>query len=524
MLAWLARRIVRDVRYQLRPDRVPRRRVVGHGCSSSTRLDADGRLLTIARSRLGPRHRFAEPARGEPAGASSAAAGRRLRGLHVSRWRQPIAWASALVGPVRRVARSARIGPVDLVRRRRASPSNGATSQSPASGASRRSAVLAAGHASGDPSCAWQVSSGSARPWYTPTTTFRREVDGRSARLGVPRRRRSAARRRTHRPPERTRRPEPLLVRRGAVASIGLGVAGLEQLVGGPQAENLALLALATLYGLIAALVFTRERDLSTFLWAPALVVAGAASWQLLDGTWLVLAWSTASAPLIALARWTGEKRLELASFSFLSLALGASPRHTRRRWATSSIPTPIRSRASQLLLRSPPQPSSRSSSAKRPATRRRARARTRRSPTPSTRKRSLWRNDRRSRSGDSLHVCDLADHPRSRRGRSGTEASRPTSSAAIRPSAPSGACSGSRSSTSGSSAGINWLRFVGFGLFGLALAKLFLYDLAFLSSITRALSFLAVGALLLIAGFFVQKLSEESAVRPLLRRGALPA
>jgi uncharacterized membrane protein len=62
---------------------------------------------------------------------------------------------------------------------------------------------------------------------------------------------------------------------------------------------------------------------------------------------------------------------------------------------------------------------------------------------------------------------------------------------------------------------GINWLRVVGFGLFGLALAKLFLYDLAFLSSITRALSFLAVGAVLLLAGFFVQKLSEQSSVKP---------
>ena len=60
---------------------------------------------------------------------------------------------------------------------------------------------------------------------------------------------------------------------------------------------------------------------------------------------------------------------------------------------------------------------------------------------------------------------------------------------------------------------GLNWLRLVGFGLFGLALAKLFLYDLAFLSSITRALSFLAVGAVLLVAGFFVQQLgSEETA------------
>jgi uncharacterized membrane protein len=58
----------------------------------------------------------------------------------------------------------------------------------------------------------------------------------------------------------------------------------------------------------------------------------------------------------------------------------------------------------------------------------------------------------------------------------------------------------------------LRWLRLSGLGLFGLALAKLFLYDLAFLSSITRALSFLAVGAVLLLGGFFVQRLGERDA------------
>jgi uncharacterized membrane protein len=53
-------------------------------------------------------------------------------------------------------------------------------------------------------------------------------------------------------------------------------------------------------------------------------------------------------------------------------------------------------------------------------------------------------------------------------------------------------------------------LRLAGFALFGLALAKLFLYDLAYLSSITRALSFLAVGAVLLLAGFFYQRITAE--------------
>jgi uncharacterized membrane protein len=50
-------------------------------------------------------------------------------------------------------------------------------------------------------------------------------------------------------------------------------------------------------------------------------------------------------------------------------------------------------------------------------------------------------------------------------------------------------------------------LRVVGLSLFGLALAKLFLYDLSTLSSITRAFSFIAVGAILLAAGFFAERL-----------------
>jgi uncharacterized membrane protein len=54
-------------------------------------------------------------------------------------------------------------------------------------------------------------------------------------------------------------------------------------------------------------------------------------------------------------------------------------------------------------------------------------------------------------------------------------------------------------------------LQLGGFALFGLSLGKLFLYDLAQLSSITRALSFLAVGAVLLVAGFFYQRLSSRA-------------
>ncbi len=63
-------------------------------------------------------------------------------------------------------------------------------------------------------------------------------------------------------------------------------------------------------------------------------------------------------------------------------------------------------------------------------------------------------------------------------------------------------------------------LRLGGFALFAVSLGKLFLYDLSQLSSITRALSFLAVGAVLLLAGFFTQRLSATYR-EPLTRNGA---
>ena len=51
-------------------------------------------------------------------------------------------------------------------------------------------------------------------------------------------------------------------------------------------------------------------------------------------------------------------------------------------------------------------------------------------------------------------------------------------------------------------------LRYGGLTLFGLSLAKIFLYDLSALNSAARALSFIVVGGLVLAGGFFVQRLS----------------
>jgi hypothetical protein len=55
-------------------------------------------------------------------------------------------------------------------------------------------------------------------------------------------------------------------------------------------------------------------------------------------------------------------------------------------------------------------------------------------------------------------------------------------------------------------------LRYAGLALFGLTLAKIFLFDLAELSSVARAASFVAVGGLLLAGGVLVQRLGAREA------------
>lgn len=57
---------------------------------------------------------------------------------------------------------------------------------------------------------------------------------------------------------------------------------------------------------------------------------------------------------------------------------------------------------------------------------------------------------------------------------------------------------------------GSSAIRYGGLALFGLSLAKIFLYDLASLSSVARAFSFILVGGLLLAGGFFLQRLSDR--------------
>jgi uncharacterized membrane protein len=65
-----------------------------------------------------------------------------------------------------------------------------------------------------------------------------------------------------------------------------------------------------------------------------------------------------------------------------------------------------------------------------------------------------------------------------------------------------------------GLSRGSTELRYAGLALLGLALGKLFLFDLSQLSSLARAASFLAVGLTLLAGGFLVQRLAHDGQAR----------
>lgn len=288
------------------------------------------------------------------------------------------------------------------------------------------------------------------------------------------------------------------------VSSLGLAVAGLALLVGGRVAEGLALLALAGFYCSIATLVFGRDRDLATLLWAPALGVACVAFTEALSGTWLVLAWTAVAMALAALADRAAERRLQLAALAYLVaatahvLSLDAPPgdffeasRHPengvpavlvvalgwagvaffarvrRTRGDRDALDLAIEKRQHTLL----------------------------RSAVGVTTVLGLY--------AVSLSILGLAEAI----GGGSVAARFHGGHAAV--SAVWGLF-GLVALYAGLTRRLGWLQALGFGLFAVALAKIFLYDLTFLSSITRALSFLAVGAVLLLGGFFVQRLGAQ--------------
>jgi hypothetical protein len=276
-----------------------------------------------------------------------------------------------------------------------------------------------------------------------------------------------------------------------AIASVALAAGGLLQLVWDTEAridpQGTVLLGLAVFYLVLAALVFRADRDFSTVLWAPALAVGVFALGELVAGTWLVLAWSAVAAVLAFLRAAVDEERLALGSASYLALALAyalgtkAPPDEFFTANADPAVGVPsillvtaagvafayYVGRARAVALR----------------------------PYFWTAATVLGIY------AASLTILGLFQWL----GLATVETDFQRGHSAV--SAFWGLV-GLLAMYLGLARDLRALRLAGFALFGLALAKLFLFDLAYLSSVTRALSFLAVGAVLLLAGFFYQRLT----------------
>jgi uncharacterized membrane protein len=274
-----------------------------------------------------------------------------------------------------------------------------------------------------------------------------------------------------------------------AVTSVPFTVAGLLVVI--DDHAGAVLLGITAFYLLLAAGVFAHDRDFSVALWAPALVVGVFAAIELVHDTWLVLAWSAAAAALAIVSRYVREERLALGSAGYLTLALGyaigveAPPEEffTANADPAEGVPSLLFALGAGIVFV------------------------------------VYALHGERLRTirllggigaailgmyAISLAILGLAEWA----GTASVETDFQRGHSAV--SAFWGIV-GLATLYVGLTKELRILRLAGFALFGLALAKLFLYDLANLSSVTRALSFLAVGAVLLLAGFFYQRLTAQT-------------
>jgi uncharacterized membrane protein len=268
-----------------------------------------------------------------------------------------------------------------------------------------------------------------------------------------------------------------------AVASIAFAVCSLRPLHGDHD-WGLALLAVGLVLGAFAASVFRyrRLRDLSTLLWTPALGLGAVAAVLLLDGTWLTLAWSAAAVALAGLSVVTHESRLRLASLAYVVLDAGAAFHESPPTQLVVAHMHPAHGILGLLLL----------------TTAVLVLARTMRDQWRAV---SLWLGGLLLVYAASLGILELSVHVFSASLHTNFQRGHSAVSALW-------GLLGLGLVYVGLSRRRRAVRFGGFALFAVSLGKLFLYDLSQLSSITRALSFLAVGALLLLAGFLTQRLT----------------
>src|SRR5262249_2602534 len=264
----------------------------------------------------------------------------------------------------------------------------------------------------------------------------------------------------------------------------------------GADADGLAVLGVALGYGVLAAACFRRDRDFSTLLWGWALVLAAAAFPVLVSGRGLVLAWSPSAAVTAVLAARVRARRFLVAAYSYLGLTLAytlATPAPPRDLFVSGRHPADgvvalvfvIAAAALTALIcwRTAPMEAGEGESGTAVA--------------PKTRQRDLalatiWGAAFLTAYAASLLVLEVAEAVSS--GSVGDDFQR----GHVAVSALWGVL-GLALLYFGLVRQAAALRYAGFVAFGVAVGKIFLYDLSNLSAMARALSFLGVGAVLLL-------------------------
>ncbi|MGH3005093.1 MAG: DUF2339 domain-containing protein [Gaiellaceae bacterium] len=297
--------------------------------------------------------------------------------------------------------------------------------------------------------------------------------------------------------------------------SVGLAVIAIVQLAEGRwhgiDLEGAWLLLVAAVYGAFGAWSLRAQRDLATTQWGTGLVLAGVAAALLLEHLWLLLAWAAAATVLAWLAGAVRELRFQAFSAVFLAVALGytlvseAPPRDLFVAAAHPGEGVPslafvvLAALAFAFSARHRTRPAEplgeeRLTIARLAEVAAAAQSRYRVFALAGAGVLALY--------GLSLTTLELAQAASAAGVETGFQRGHTAVSAFW-------GVVGVALLYIGLKRRALPLRLAGFALFGVSLAKLFLYDLAFLSSAARALSFLAVGALLLLGGFFYQRLSE---------------
>jgi uncharacterized membrane protein len=266
--------------------------------------------------------------------------------------------------------------------------------------------------------------------------------------------------------------------------SLPLVIAGALVLV--PDHDGLVLVCVGALYTTLAAAT-CRLRDLSTLLWILGLSVAGYGEAAVLTGVWLVLAYTGTAAALALIAKAIGERRLQAGALVYLVVAAAITQiGETPPSHLVSAIAHPGSGLASLALLIAATATFAWSLDW-----------------SDSFRNAATWVAVALGIYGGSLAILDAAQrlspedvHTNFQRGQTMVSAFWGILALA--------------SLYAGLRQKRGLLRGGGFVLFGISLGKIFLFDLPSLSSAQRALSFLAVGAVLLLGGFFYQRLSAQ--------------